>query len=55
MKKTKPGDMLTETISFRVTDAESRILVTQADREQRTVSQLVRVLLRTALRSDAVV
>ena len=50
--KTKTDDMLTETISFRLTDDESRILAVRADREQRTVSQLVRLLLRSALQSQ---
>jgi hypothetical protein len=44
-----PTDMLTATVSFRLTDDEWRTLALRADREQRTVSQLVRLLLRTVL------
>jgi hypothetical protein len=46
MKITNPTDMLTATVSFRLTDDEWRTLELRADREQRTVSQLVRLLLR---------
>jgi hypothetical protein len=49
MKRTKTADMLTQTLSFRLTDDECRALVVRAEREQRTVSQLVRVLLRDVL------
>lgn len=50
MNKTpNPTEMLTATISFRLTEAECRTLAVRADREQRTVSQLVRILLRNVL------
>jgi hypothetical protein len=40
---------LTATVSFRLTEDERRTLELRADREQRTVSQLVRLLLRHVL------
>jgi hypothetical protein len=46
---TKNTDMLTATISFRLTEDECRTLAGRADREHRTVSQLVRILLRDVL------
>jgi hypothetical protein len=49
MKLTNPPDMLTATVSFRLTDDECRTLALRADREQRTISQLVRLLLRNVL------
>ena len=42
-------DMLSATVSFRLTEDECRTLALRADREQRTVSQLVRLLLRSVL------
>jgi hypothetical protein len=49
MKNPNPADMLSATVSFRLTDDESRTLVLRAHQEQRTVSQLVRLLLRNVL------
>ena len=53
MKITNPTEMLSATVSFRLTDDECRTLALRADREQRTVSQLVRLLLRDVLASVA--
>jgi hypothetical protein len=43
------SDMLTATISFRLSEDEFRTLNVRADRENRTVSNLVRMLLRNVL------
>ena len=52
MPNPKPTDMLTASVSCRVTEDESRTLALRADREQRTVSQLVRLLLRCRMGSS---
>jgi hypothetical protein len=44
---------LAATVSFRLTDEECRVLALRADSEQRTVSLLVRLLLRDVLASAA--
>lgn len=49
MKNTKSPDLLTATISFRLSEEEFRTLNIRADREHRTVSNLCRMLLRNAL------
>jgi hypothetical protein len=49
---TKPVENLTATISFRLTDNECYALAVRADREQRTLSQLVRLLLRGSLQQS---
>ena len=41
--------MLTAAVSFRLTEDERRTLALRADREQRTIPQLVRLLLRHVL------
>jgi hypothetical protein len=46
---TKKTEMLSATISFRLSEEECRTLLLRADREQRTVSQLCRLLLRNVL------
>jgi hypothetical protein len=43
MNTTKPTDTFTATLSFRLTEDECRTLALRADREQRTLSQLVRI------------
>jgi len=43
--------MLSATVSFRLTDEECRVLALRADHERRSVSQLVRLLLRYVLAS----
>lgn len=48
-KPTNSTDRLTATISVRLTEDECRTLAVCPDREQRTVSQLVRLLLRNVL------
>ena len=53
MKDPKPTDMLTATCSFRLTDAESSVLAERARREDRTVSNLVRLLLRNVVKPAA--
>lgn len=49
-KTTNSTELLAATISFRLTEEECRTLAVRADREQRTLSQLVRLLLRNVLR-----
>ena len=49
MNNPNQTDMLTATVSFRLTDDECRTLALRAGREQRTVSQLVRLLPRNVL------
>lgn len=53
MNITKPTDMLAATCSFRLTDAECCLLNERARREDRTVSNLVRLLLRDVLKPAA--
>lgn len=43
---------LTETVSFRLTGDECRTLYDRAGTEERTVSQLVRLLLLPSLRQE---
>jgi hypothetical protein len=50
MKVTNSTENLAATVSFRLTEAELRSLAVRADREQRTVSNLIRILLRDVLR-----
>jgi len=45
--------MLSATCSFRLTAAESRVLADRARRDTRTVSNLVRLLLRDVLKPAA--
>ena len=49
MKNINPADMLSATISIRLTDAECRAFAVRARAEHRTLSQLVRLLLRDLL------
>lgn len=53
MKITNSTEMLSATVSFRLTEQELRALAVRANRERRTVSQLVRLLLRDVLASAA--
>ena len=46
MEITNPTEMLSATVLFRLTDEECRMLALRVNRERRTVSQLVRLLLR---------
>jgi hypothetical protein len=50
---TKNTEMLTATVSFRLSEEECRTLNIRADREDRTVSNLVRLLLRGVLERAA--
>jgi len=52
MKKPNPADLLTETISIRISLEECRALVLRAQAEHRTLSQLARLLIRSALKSS---
>jgi uncharacterized protein (DUF1778 family) len=49
MKITNSTEMPTATISFRLSEDERRTLNVRADREERTVSNFVRLLLRYVL------
>ena len=53
MNTTKNTERLTATISFRLTDEECRTLAGRANSEERTISQLVRLLSRDAVVSTA--
>jgi hypothetical protein len=48
---TSSTENLAATISFRLTDEECRALALRAGVEQRTLSQLIRMLLRTVMQS----
>jgi hypothetical protein len=50
---TNSTDLLTATISFRLSEDEYRSLNSRADHEHRTVSNLCRMLLRTVVPSPA--
>jgi hypothetical protein len=50
---TNSTDLLTATISFRLSEDEYRSLNSRADREHRTVSNLCRMLLRNIVPSPA--
>jgi hypothetical protein len=47
-----PTDMLSATVSFPLTSDECRTLALRAEREHRTVSQLVRLLFRDVTNSS---
>ena len=50
---TKSTALLTATISFRLSEDEWKALNVRADRENRTVSNLCRMLLRTTVQPHA--
>ena len=49
----KNAEMLAATVSFRLSEEECRTLSAHASRENRTVSNLVRMLLRNVLQQRA--
>jgi hypothetical protein len=53
MKITNSTDNLAATASFRLTDEECRVLAFRSNRERRTVSQPLRLLLRELLPAGA--
>jgi hypothetical protein len=50
--KNNSTEILASAISFRVSDEECRALAARAKLEQRTLSQMVRVLLRIVMTGD---
>jgi uncharacterized protein (DUF1778 family) len=55
MRHTTPTEDLTATISFRLSEAERRTLAERASQEARTVSNFVRLHLRSLLVPDALI